>query len=317
MNPTINLVHVNNPLTDISVAYIQSADNFVATKLFPMVTVQKKSDLYFKYAKGDFLRDLAKLRAPATESAGAGYGLDTDSYICKIRALHKDISDEERENEDSPLSGDRDATDFLTQSMLISRETSFFQTFFKTGIWGADATPAVKFNAAGSDPIGFFDAKRREITGKTGMNAANIKLCVSPAVDAVLKNHEAVLDRTKYTSSESITNVMLARLFGIGEYMVAEAVVNSAKEGATDSVDYLFSQDSALLVYSAPRPSLKMPSGGYTFSWGAFGGAGQGGVRISKFRMDNLRADRIEAEMAYDQKLVAADCGIFINDILG
>lgn len=316
MNPTSTVLHVNRPLTDISVAYIQSQSNFIATRVFPEVPVNKQSDLFFKYKKGDFFRALAQLRAPATESAGAGYGLEQDNYFAHIFGLHKDIADQERENEDSPLNGDRDATEFLTQSMLITRETHFVEKYLKAGVWGSDFTPTTKWGAAGSDPIQDFEAKRREITGRTGMLAREMKFVASPSVDSILRNHPAIMDRIKYTTSETVTEQLLARLFGIGEYMVAEAVKNKAKEGATDDVGYIVDNDCGLLAYAAPRPSLKMPTGGYTFAWKAFGGSGKGGVRVSKFRMEHLRADRVETEMAYDMKLVAPDCGIFFNDLL-
>ena len=69
-------------------------------------------------------------------------------------------------------------------------------------------------------------------------------------------------------------------------------------------------------MYSNPSPSLLTPSGGYTFAWtGLFGGAAAG-ARIKRFRMEALASDRIESEMAWDQKLVAPELGVFFNDIL-
>ena len=47
-NPTLSQVHVDAILTNSSVAYIQAADNFIANKVFPIVPVDKQSDLYFK-----------------------------------------------------------------------------------------------------------------------------------------------------------------------------------------------------------------------------------------------------------------------------
>ena len=70
--PTLGSVHVNRPLTNISQAYIQDSADFVADKIFPVVPVQKQSDRYFVYTKGDWFRDEAQIRAPATESAGGG-----------------------------------------------------------------------------------------------------------------------------------------------------------------------------------------------------------------------------------------------------
>ena len=104
-------------------------------------------------------------------------------------------------------------------------------------------------------------------------------------------------------------------VLGLDQVLIAGAVNNTAQEGATDSLDFVFTDD-ALLCYSAPRPSLMAPSAGYNFSWTGYLGASQEGMRMSRFRMEHLRADRIEGEMAYDQKLVASDLGVFFNDCL-
>jgi hypothetical protein len=56
------------------------------------------------------------------------------------------------------------------------------------------------------------------------------------------------------------------------------------------------------------------PSAGYTFSWSGYLGAGPAGQRMSRFRMQQLRADRVEGEMAYDMKVVAPELAAFFNN---
>jgi hypothetical protein len=68
--PTQNQVHVDAILTNISVAYFQQNQNFIATRVFPVVPVSKQSDKFFTYTKNDWFRDEAQRRADATESAG-------------------------------------------------------------------------------------------------------------------------------------------------------------------------------------------------------------------------------------------------------
>ena len=111
--PTQNQVHIDAVLTNLSVAYMNEVDNFVASKVFPTVSVNKQSDLYFTYSQADFYRDQAQYRADGTESAGSGYSLSTASYSSNVWALHKDIGDQVRANSDSPLDPDMDATKFL------------------------------------------------------------------------------------------------------------------------------------------------------------------------------------------------------------
>jgi hypothetical protein len=82
--PTRSDVHANRPLTNISVGYMQRQDIYIANKVFPIVPVDKQSDLYWIYTKNDWFRDEAQRRAPATESVGSGYGVSTASYACDV-----------------------------------------------------------------------------------------------------------------------------------------------------------------------------------------------------------------------------------------
>ena len=69
--PTQSAVHVNRPLTMLSVAYAQAQSAFIADKVFPVVPVDKQSDLYYVYTKNDWFRDEAQVRPPATERGQA------------------------------------------------------------------------------------------------------------------------------------------------------------------------------------------------------------------------------------------------------
>ncbi|MES0340719.1 MAG: hypothetical protein ABUK08_00225, partial [Candidatus Humimicrobiaceae bacterium] len=89
--PTAGDVHVNTPLTMISIAYLQNAMHFVADQVFPNIPVTKQSDRYYTYDRGEFNRDEMEKRAPGTESAGGSYTLDnTPTYYADVYAFHKD-----------------------------------------------------------------------------------------------------------------------------------------------------------------------------------------------------------------------------------
>ena len=133
--PTVSDVHVDAILTNMSVAYIQSQTNFVANQVFPSIPVEKQSDKYFVYTKGDWFRDEAEVRAPASPSAGSGYTLSTSTYNALVYAFHKDVDDQTRANSDNPLAPDRDATTFITQRMLLRQEIQWTSDFFTTSVW--------------------------------------------------------------------------------------------------------------------------------------------------------------------------------------
>src|SRR5579864_3576378 len=99
--PTMQAVHVNAALTQIATAYLQEDDAYIADKVFPKVPVQHRSDVYFKYRKGDFFRDEVQIRADGAESAGSGFNMDQSSpYQAQVWGLHKDIGPQARANAD-------------------------------------------------------------------------------------------------------------------------------------------------------------------------------------------------------------------------
>jgi len=309
--PTQSQVHVDAVLTNMSVAYQQEADNFIASRVFPTIPVAKQSDIYFTYTQGDFFRDQAKVRADGTESAGSGYGLSTASYSSQVWALHKDIGDQVRANSDSPLDPDMDATRFLTQQMLIRQERDWSSNYFTTGVWDTDSTPSTLWSASGSDPIGDIETAKNTILSNTGYLPNTLVLSYNTY--SILKNHADFVDRYKYTSADSISAELLARIVEVDRIFVMKGVYNAAAEGATASYSQIGDKD-ALLCYVAPQPGLMTVSAGYNMTWSGVGGGLGTSSAVSRFRMDHLRADRIEIQSAWDFKVVASPLGYFFSN---
>jgi len=319
MKPTPSDVHVNRPLTMVSTAYIQSAVNYVADQVFPRVPVPNQSDVYFQYSKADFMRDEMKLRAPATESAGGGFDVSTASYNALVWALHKDIADQVRGNADAPLNMDRDTTEYLTQQGLIRKDRLWASNYFTTGIWTGDQTGVaaapganqfLQFNDANSIPATIIHQQATAILLRTGFLPN--KLVLGRDVYTALQDNPQIMDRIKYTQRGNITPDLLASVFGVDQVLVANAIYNTALEGAAASMAAAVNSKAALLVYANPTPSLMQPSGGYTFSWTGMPGMGVDS-RIKKFRLEQIAADRVEIEMAFAQKLVSSDVGVFLT----
>ena len=332
MNPTQSDLHVSQPLTNISVAYIQSEDAYVADKVFPRVPVQKQSDLYWKYHKSEWRRQDVQRRAPSTETPGVGWSVTTDQYFAHVYGVHKDVDDQLRANADSAFNLDRDATRFITGQLLLKRDQDWVETYFTDGVWdhertGVEASPSagevLQWDDEGSDPIG--DVTKAVIDLRENTGFAPNKLVMGPRVIHALRHHPDILDRIKYTQRGIVTEDLLASLFGVSNLLVtwASEVVPRDNNRYQDpnvgdtNADYSFiTGNHALLVYANPSPSLMTPSGGYTFTWNGYLGGNDRGIRVKRFRQENIASDRIEAEMTYDMKLVSSDVGFFFNDIV-
>jgi hypothetical protein len=324
MKPTSSDVHVNTPLTNISVAFLQNAANFVSDRVFPNVPVMKQSDRYYTYDRGYFNRDEMAIRAPGTESAGGHYSVDnTPTYYAPVYAFHHDIDDQRRANEDSVLDSDREATELVTLKALIKREKLWVTNFFTGGLWttdldGVDSGPTagefLQWDDSDSTPLEDIRAEKGTILELTGFEPNT--LVVGYPVWQALVDHPDIVDRVKYGQTgpgpARVTVEAVAALLELDRLLVMKAIQNTALEGATNDHSFIGGK-KALLCYAAPSPGLMTPTAGYTFSWNGYLGAGPQGQRISKFRMEHLKSDRVEIEMAFNQKLVSADLGAFFD----
>ncbi|MDX1744985.1 MAG: hypothetical protein R3324_03530, partial [Halobacteriales archaeon] len=250
-------------------------------------------------------------------SAGSGYALTTDSYFCDVFAVHKDVDDQVRANADAALNLERDATEFVTNHLLQKLEQDFVSTFFAASVWGTDKTGGTdftQFDDVSSTPIETTRAEITAIAKKTGYKP-NTLVMGAEAWQEGWQDHPDVLDRIKYTQTGSVSEDLVARLLGVDRILVAWSVKNTGAEGETASYDFNWGKNM-LLCYVPPRPGLNVPSAGYTFTWTGYPGAASNGMRMKRFRMEHLAADRVEGEFSYDQKVVASELGTFFSGVV-
>ena len=160
----------------------------------------------------------------------------------------------------------------------------FANNYFKAGVWenefegiasgtAASGSQFIKFSDANSDPIRFFDARKRQIRLE-GRRTPN-KLTLGYDTYLALKEHPDLLERVKYTGSTAnpakVNERVLAELFGVDEVKVLYATYNAAEEGQNDDMQFICEPDGALLSYTTPSPRIDEPSAGYIFTWDMLG----------------------------------------------
>lgn len=326
-------LYISQPLTTISTAYGQQG-NWIAPQVFPNVPVARQGDLFWKYPKSDWMRTIAGVRAPATESPGGGWEMETDTYFAHVYAVHKDVDDQTRTNAaGGGFDLDADAARWVTENLLIKRDRIFVDSFMRTGVWtgstaisgstthGGDLTGGaaaastgsgvfVQFDRAGSDPIGIVRSQVLGMARRTGRRPNT--LIMGPDVWNALTQNSSVLERIKYSERGIISEDLLRALFEVERVIVTWTIENTAPRGAADSIDFMNSK-SMLLCYTPARASLQEVSAGYIFTWNGLLGAGAFGTRIKRFRMEEIASDRVEGEMAFDMKVVAPDVGVYFT----
>lgn len=326
--PTPSDVHVNRPLTGMSVAYMQSLTKFQADNLAPIMTSEKKSDLYFKLTKDYWFRDVMRQRGVGAPAIRAGYGVETDSFLCDLWAVGKPIDDQVRANEDTPLNSDRNAMQFITRLERLNREKVFKSTCWGTGKWATDITGNTSASAITAsstlkqwdqststpiDDVAVMMTVMEKLTGFT----PNV-LAIGAEVWERLKINAQILDRitggASNTNPAKVTPQLVAQLFEIEELVILRAVENTAAENATFAGEYVFGKQG-LFMFRDRTEGIETATACRTITWRQYAG-NRNGTRILKWRDESIHSDIVEIESAYVPKIIAADLGIFISSLV-
>src|SRR3990167_11133305 len=265
VGPTQQAVHVDQPLTGISRGYRNA--NYVGESIFPAVKVLKQSDKFFRYTKEYWFRNEVDRRAPGARAVRADYGIDTDTYLCEEYALAKGVPDEVYINADSPLNPLREATEFLTDQILLNKEIKVADVVFGTG-WSSSATPSTLWDVDTSDPIGDV---------ATATNTVEELIGQVPTIGVIggglwrhLKKHPDLIDRIKGAAvpgNPAILNQSaIAALFELGAIYVGRPIKNTAVENATVTLSRIWGLHMVVL-WQTNSPALMSPNSGYVFQW--------------------------------------------------
>jgi hypothetical protein len=321
---TPSSVHIDQPLTNLTLAYVQEQSNFIADKVFPTVGVQRQSDKYYIYDRDNMNRsgDVKKL-APRTEVERIGMAISNSSYFADVYGLGMDFDEQTLANEDAALEIRAAGAQTLVNRVLIHREEQFASTFFAAGVWGSQSTPSNLWSDyTNSTPIADVTAARRAMQLKSGGFKPNT-MVIGKEVRDQLINHPDILARLNGGATVSntalITNAKLAEIFEVENLYVMEAVKNSSAEGIAESNAFIGGKH-ALLVHTPRTAGLMTPAAGLTFAWNNIPGANNLGVSVESFSDDALKrmqvAEHIQVKMAYDMKVVGSDLGYFFNAVV-
>jgi hypothetical protein len=326
MEPTYDMMHISRALTNYSEQYAQADDAFVASIVCPNLPVQDKAGLYWKYNQADFFRDEVQERAAGAPAVATEYGLTQGSYAVKRWALRKIITDEDFKIADDIFDLHADATELLTDKMLLKRESDLIATAMVATAWDSTqrftgeaqtSTPSYagqtlcywsdRTNSTPVDDILNMATDQQEKTGKYPNT-----LIIGPRVFLALKMHPDIKDQYQYVSSDSITVDMLARVLEIDNIYVPKVVTNTAHRGQTASYSFSYGKD-ALLCYTAPKIGIKTATSMATLTWQNAPGAAAGGQAISEWTDPDTKTDIVEIEGFWASKVIANRMGSYVT----
>lgn len=303
---------VDPMLTNVAIGYTNDA--YIAELLLPTLKVKTQSGKHFIYDKGQF-RNNENRRGAGANSNEVTHSLTTGlPYFCEDHSLKEFVLDEDVKNAITPTSPFIDATENVTEMHMIAREAEAAALLTDSGVMTQYTTLSgtSQWNDySNSDPIGVI---------RTGMQTVHSAIHVNPNVLVLgkqvydkLVDHPAFMERVKYSALGVMTPELLARIIGVERVIVAAAGYNSAAEGQTDSMSYIWGKN-AILAYVNPRVAQKMITLGLTYGWGE-------GMKTERLRgsdEEDRKGTYVRVgDNYYDQNLVSASAGYLIKTAVG
>ena len=121
MGITARDVHIDRPLSNLVVGF--EPRNTIVQDFLPIVDVNKQSDLYFKWTKGDFFRiPSTTARAPKTKGRTVNFAVSSDSYYANNYALVDEMDFETLVNQDNPLKIEEKAASGIYNLLMLDME---------------------------------------------------------------------------------------------------------------------------------------------------------------------------------------------------
>jgi hypothetical protein len=264
MNMSTSQVRVIDPiLTNHSRGYTQTG--FIGDGLLPVADMATRAAKRIEFGRESFRRYKIR-RAPGTQIAQVSFG-----YEGKPVALHQHalaaVTPVEHQEEAQEVPGiDLLSTNVDTVLAVIALEKEIQQAeaarnpaVYAVGNKVA-LVGAAKWSDPASDPAKAVSDAKEVIRGRTGRRP-NV-LSLGAKVAAALKLHPKVLDKFKYTNSETISDAMLASYFDVKKVLVGDAIVDDDAGNTAD----VWGNDAILaFVPDGGTPNINIPAFGYTY----------------------------------------------------
>jgi hypothetical protein len=296
-------VVVDPVLSNVSIAF--QNEMYIADMIMPVVSVSKQAGKYYVYDKAKFRRNRTE-RAIGSGANEVEYGLTTASFFATDHALKEKVPFEIIDQADSALDPESDATENITEQLLLDKEIALATSMTATATMTSNTTlsgTSQWSDYTNSKPIEDVRTGARAIQKAIGRKP-NVLILGKEAFD-VLQDHPDILERVKYSALGVVTEELLARVFNVEKVIVAEAIYNTANEGQTDSLGYIWGKN-AILCYVTPSPRLRSITLGFCFRYG--------NREVKKWDDADANARYIRANENYVEKFVAVTAGYLIKN---
>ena len=310
--------HIDVPLSNFaSVGFNDPVNGLVGQALVPEIAVSKQSDKFYIIEKGAFFRVPSTLRAPRTKANRVNFEVSSSSYFADNYALATDNALEDLENADMAINLRQNGTSLVVGNLRLDEErriANMVTSITNVGSGVALTGTAKWSDYAGSDPVADVTTGHAFIRSNTGLIANTAVIDWDTLM--VLRRHPVLLDMYKYTSGGEVSTQQIADVFKVPNIMVAHGVLNTAIEGAADSMSNVWG-NCFVMAHVGATTGLRSTTFAGRFRWRNPIFPADFAVQTAMFnRAGEEKVEVLEAGYFQDEQVIARDLAYTINDTL-
>lgn len=240
----------------------------IAHRVLPWADIPNRSMKVVRFGKDSFRRYIDTRRAPGAQRRRIQFGYESDPIALRQESLEAQVPIEIGADANAVPGIDLAAVSIqgIQDIIALGREVEVATMVRSPALYDANHKVALagsdKWTDPSSDPAADFKAGREAVRRSIGRYPNQVTL--GPNVFNVLTEHPKVKEKFKYTSSESITEVMLARYLGVEEVLVGKAVA-LAENAPDNALAGDVWGDDALLAYVPKGGNYLVPAFGYLY----------------------------------------------------
>jgi len=296
-------IKVDKFLTALAVRYTNN--EFTGGQFLPEYGVQKESDKYRIFRKDGFFKGAPKKADGAiTEEATLVY--DEATYSTYERAIKDIVTDRAMQNADAPVRPKVDATNFLTEKVVLSEEIDQWALILGSSGLGSSATYYTTLTAAsawigGTDPDILSDLSDAIVAISKAIGKRPNKLALTTEVSEAIVQDPVIREILKYHTSSMITGNALPATLRNMAVILTDGLWNSADEGQTAVYEYILKYHVVCAFVDAANPLTL----GRTFVSKPF--------KTVRWRDDDREGEFIKVNKVYSPTITDLSAGYMFN----
>lgn len=309
-------------LTNVARQY--KPEGFVYSQVAPAIPVDTRSGQYPTFS-GFFGDDSDTDAQPIDDRAPTpevSFDWSTDTYLVKDYRLKASITNTERSQANGALRLEQSKLTSLLTRMALRREVRIAAALRATGnggqLTGGSASPSTKWGAASGSTVEA-DVQTGWLAVRNKIGFGTNTMVLDEAVALKVASNSVIRDIVKYTiPGEQILvggSALPPILFG-HKPLIAKALRNTAKKGATESLSAVWDDHVRLLYLAEGNGGWGIPSVAYSFTAPVDGAPAGGDEVVDRYHENDPPVDYIRAWEAKTEKVCAPDAGYELYDVI-